>query len=421
MEAPRTGVWSSTITLPPTPQTHLTLRSSLNQNVETPDKLSSLIENMLDSELFSIEEVAGLIELDLTSEEQEKKEEAARYLCFFLIENVRSKIVSEQSVECGKKLLEFEDEIKDILRQLLSDQVDVDRFIEDCEEGLDEESFKIESAELLNHFKTESDLLEHRCLALARLTLETAASTELENQKAALLESKIHKAALERVFSRPLTKMNLLLEQMKRSPLFSTIKMSEWELKLRQLNLSTEIIKEKEDNGLVICLFLFELIRPPLLATQDSAMKQKLLAFENTVKVILGQILPPNQDVEKFIEQFEGYLDKEAVLKQKFDLLLSSFQAQIKQFILSANQTNQQINQNCQILKQRLNEVNEMRHVMSEDVFKKFDSLTERVGQLLDKTKENGKSVQGLSEHMQSEDQEFKQILATCETILKKV
>ncbi len=411
MEASWTEAWRSITTVLPSQQRPVTLNLHSNHN-ENEIKFSLLLE----SQLFSSEEISELIELDLNSEESETKERNARLICIFLLENVRAKIEEMQSVE----LLDVENEIKDILRRLLSNP-DIDGYIEQCEKSLDEESFKIESDKALNDFNIESTLLKNRYLALANLKLQNAARVESGIQKTALANSIIHKTALERMFSNPQIKMELLLEQMKNSQLFSALEMNEWKIKLRQINLLTKEKKEQEDYGLVLCLFLFELIRPALLATQDGAIKRQLLAFENTVKFILKEVLPSDQDINQFIAQFEGYLDQETVLKQKFDLMLTSFQTQINQFIHSANDVNTQINQNCLILKQRLKEVNEMRKLMSEELFIKFDALASRVDRLLEYSKKTVEDVHHLAERLQKEQYEFKQILITCENILNKV
>lgn len=391
-------------------QEPLTLRLHANSCFTKQAKMASILEQIGSSPLFSNEETrlnewsSRLLQLDFTAEEGETKETNARLICSFLFEVIHSKMDEERNVENERKLFTFDDQIRNLLKNILPDNVEVDLFIENYEKNLDDESFEKERSEAINVFNQETNKLSEYC---ALVDLYSTARRNMD-------------AIAERLYSNPRTNLEAILEQMNHSQLFSPLKMNEWESKLRSLVFDTEERSIQEDNGLVICLFLFDMIRPALKDEQSAEKRQKLLAFEIKIKRVLKNTLPHDAEVDNFIKKFEGYLDLEMVSRQKFYMIRACFKEQTKQLIDSADQVNQDLKQKCEILKKRLQEVTEMRKLMSEELFKEFDALTEKVTQLLQQLNTNEEKLRSTGECMQSEQDDYFIILQNCEDILKK-
>lgn len=359
-------------------------------------KIDFLLKQM---KVFSLFPLAELQEWEfrlgqLEIEDQEKNSYNAFVFAVFFIKVIQAAIPAAIPDKKNLTILFlFEDLVKDILKNFLAKEMDVESFIEFAEQQIDDSLFNQEKTVKVNAFLREQMELAVRAESILRLHLT------------------------------PEYKIVKLLEQMENSISFTGVesRLKEWKVKLLHLDFQTEEKRKKEDNGHLLCLFLFDLIRPALFAAERDEMKKALLGFEYQIRSILRLILPEDAIVARFIEQFEKYLDKEIVIREKFRLIQISFQKQHKDYIQSANAVNRSINKDCLILKGRLKEVKEMRKQMREDVYQQIDSLSERVVQLFEKSKETGEQICAIAEQMQSQKKEFEQLMHECDKILKKL
>lgn len=389
MEMQRTNGWSSTvtITLPPAQDiTTLSLR---------PNPMAAILRSMLESALFSDEAAklndwaSRLLPLNFNSTGRQVGEENACIITSFMIEVLHPKMAMPQvSKKDGKTLVNFEDEIKEVLQSLLSGNVDVDGFIDDCKRRIDEEYIEKVKSEAYEAFIQEEKNLNSLYAGLIAYNLN------------------------------PRVKMDALLDQINASQLFSPLDMRDWEEILRGLKFETRERAVQEKNARAICLFLHDMIRPVLLAAESAEKEQKLPDFEARIREILQLILP---DADAFMLRFKRLLDAEIVLNAKFKMIHSSFTKQLNQLRLSGKDAHQTIQENCLVLKQHLRELIEMRKSMSEEIFNEVAALNKKVEQFLNSSNCTAQRISAVGERMKNEQQVFLQLMQECENILRRL
>lgn len=267
-----------------------------------PNPLVRLIGDIRQSSLFTQEEwPICLLQLDLHTEERQRKLENAREICKFLSDVLHSKVKDKQNDENLAKLLDFEDKLIEILKNILPDDIDIQTFIEECEDQFDKE--KIERSR--------------------------AAIREDSDRKKMIIDN--HYAAVSRILADPQFKIAMLIERMRASGIFSETEaqINEWESSLNAIDFMTQERNQQEKSAALLCFFLASIIQPELRPEQTNEALRALYCFEDTVRDILKTILPKDVDVDEFIAQVERNFDEAVFERIKANMIDTFYREQV--------------------------------------------------------------------------------------------
>ena len=174
--------------------------------------------------------------------------------------------------------------------------------------------------------------------------------------------------------------------------------------------------------SLGLCFLLYKIIYPTLSRCEKDSVKQRAVQkFEEELVNILESILPKGKSAEVFLEEYEREFQKERLHHAKLTTIHTLFQEQINLLNTFSEATEDKLIEQFEILKKRMLELNANRRSTTEEMNKKLDALTEKVGSIGHSLQDSGADVDKTSEKLQRQQQKFLSILAECQTLLQEI
>lgn len=180
------------------------------------------------------------------------------------------------------------------------------------------------------------------------------------------------------------------------------------------------LLKDEKNNERVayaLCYLLRNQIRPILLDDSLSLQIQEyLISFEERMKDILSLILSPQQNVEVFIQQYEQSANKKESLQNKLNRLQIHYQT--KETVISQfnKQKTHELCAQFEATKQRILAMAKEKALAEEKLHVNVQFFTEQEQILHQKNLEQAQTFNSLSQHIQQEEERFRQTTSEFQT-----
>lgn len=156
--------------------------------------------------------------------------------------------------------------------------------------------------------------------------------------------------------------------------------------------------------------------------------KIKWVEFSNDIKKIVVSILPPNSDVEAFIEedmkkQLEVRLRFKTaqVIKEVMPMIMATFARLEDGLYNSVDRVNQNLQREFEEIKRVLANLNDERTVAIDELHKKLESLTEKIATIYQDLEQQLNETRDIGQKIKIKEAALTHLLNECEAVIKKV
>lgn len=218
--------------------------------------------------------------------------------------------------------------------------------------------------------------------------------------------------------------LSSLIKSMSDSPLFSEKEKKEiagWETVFNKEYVVALDEDEGAENGaMCLCFLLCEIIRPTIVSHGNQLENQiKLLNFEEELKGILQILLPPDANLEAFIESCEKSIPEEEMLCQHLLRIEICFNQKMKELCQIANQANEQFKQQFELIRNRLQTFDQKRKSMTVDMQKQLDIISEKWKLLCGSQDSSNEQIKKTGLQLQAQLESTNQILQQIQNLGK--
>lgn len=213
-------------------------------------------------------------------------------------------------------------------------------------------------------------------------------------------------------------KAGVLLEEMQKSSLFTSQTIASWKSEFDNAPLKTP--EELDAAALMLCYLLCEIVRPAIMKA-DASGETAILHFEDEICSILQLILPKNEKVDAFIEQFEAYSQEAHRLQKQSQEVDAFFQKKMEELDSKAQHAEETFASNFEEHKVSLLESVQEQEDQVEKLHDKVDALGGQMNAAHDELLHSAKKMQTLAQDLQKEQEHLQQVAKAGLALLDEV
>ncbi len=213
-------------------------------------------------------------------------------------------------------------------------------------------------------------------------------------------------------------KVGVLLEEMQKSSLFTAQTLASWKVEFDKAPLKTP--EELDAAPLMLCYLLCEIVRPAI-TNAGSNGELAILHFEDEICSILQLILPKDEKVDAFIEQFEVYSKEAHRLQKQSQEVDALFQKKMEELDHEAERGGETFAANFEEHKVSLLESVQQQEDQTDKLHDKVDALGEKMNTAHDKLLHSAQKMHTLAQDLQKEQEHLQQVAKTGLALLDEV